>query len=434
MSSVSEERTHKKESSKMYQLLLDLYPLHRTINSDDFEKSLKIIGDYLGPKYFINEYKPGTDAFTWVVPKRYHVKEAYIEYQGKRYADFSENNLSLVSYSVPVDKTVSYEELKEHIYTSPAQPDEIPWVFKYYQKDWGFCLAENIWKNFDKEGEYKVVINSSFGDEPFMVGEFVVPGKTDEEILWISDICHPNQVNDSLSGAVVAAEVAKKYSENYSGKYTLRFLFLAETIGSMTWFSRNEDKIPKIKHGLFCEMLGNNNRLLLKKSLQDTASIDRVAERVLKKYSKCGSVEVIPFKKLEPGNDENIMNGLGIGIPAVSITRWPYPEYHSTADNPDLINIENLEEAMSACEEIIETLNTEKYPLYLSKGPIFLSRYDLWVDWRVQPELNAAIERLLLLLDGKHSVTDIAEEVNLDIDVVHDYLKKIEAQGLIKWC
>jgi len=142
---------------------------------------------------------------------------------------------------------------------------------------------------------------------------------------------------------------------------------------------------------------------------------------------------VIPFSCLEPGNDENVMNGLGIDIPAVSVTRWPYREYHTSADNPSMIGKENLVEALDAILKIIDTININLYPLYLSKGPVFLTRYGLWVDWHVQPKLNAAIERMLILMDGKHSVFDIAQEVHLDCRTVYDYLKRFEVHKLIRW-
>ncbi len=410
-----------------------MHLLHRTINSDDFEKSLQLIGSFLGAGYKIHDYEPGTEAFTWIVPHRYHVDEAYIEHKGKRYADFSQCNLSVVSYSVPVDKTIGYEELKRHVWTHEKLPNEVPWQFKYYDKTWGFCMRHNEFKTLDPQGQYRVVIRSRFEKQPFQVGEIVIPGKSKEEILWVSDICHPSQVNDSLTGAVVAADLAKQYHAQYDGRYTLRFLFLAETIGSIVWFSRNEEKIKDIRFGFFCEMVGNTNRFLLKRSRQDNTLVDRVAAYVLSRHERCGKTESIPFKNVVPGNDERVMNGLGIDIPSISITRWPYPEYHTTADNPSLMRQENLDEAKAVFKEMIGIFNTNRYPVYLSKGPIFLSRYGLHVSWYENPTLNKAIERILFLMDGKHSVFDIAQETGLDYDTTLDYLNKYEANNLIRW-
>ncbi len=421
------------KKSRMFQLLKDLYPLHRTINSDDMEKSLNMIGDFIGTGYKIHDYEPGTAAFTWFVPYRYYVDEAYIESEGKRYADFSQNNLSIVSYSDPVDQTISFDELKQHVYTSERQPNEIPWMFKYYKKDWGFCMKLNEWKTLKPNAKYHVVIKSRFEKKPFQVGEIVIKGKTSEEILWVSDVCHPNQVNDSISGAVVAAELAKEFNKNYNGKYTFRFLFLPETIGSIVWFSKNEDKINHIKFGIFSEMVGNNNRFLLKQTRKGNTLLDRVTAQVLSQHETHGKAEIIPFKNIVPGNDEKVMDSVGIDIPTISLTRWPYPEYHTTADNPSIIGQTNLDEAKTVFSKIIHILNKDAYPIYLSKGPIFLSRFDLWVEWRDNPELNRAIQLISFLLDGQHSVFDIAEEARIDFDTLYSYLKKFETHHLIRW-
>ena len=421
------------KKSEMFSLLCDLYPLHRTINSDDFEKALKLIGAFLGKSFQIHSYEPGTQAFTWSVPYRYDVDEAYIEHNGKRYANFKESPLSVVSYSIPVDKTVSYEELRSHVYTSETLPNEIPWMFKYYEKDWGFCLRHNEWKTFNQSDTFRVMIKSRFEKKPFLVGEYFIQGKSKEEILWVSDICHPYQVNDSLSGAVVAVQTAKELNQKYQGRYSIRFLFLAETIGSIVWFARNQKKINHIKHGLFCEMVGHNNSFRLKQSDPGNALVDRVAKYVLTRYERFGKAEIISFKGGIPGNDERVMNGVGINIPTISLTRWPYPEYHTSADNPSIIDPDNLDETKHVFQDILHILNTNLYPVYLSKGPIFLSRYGLWVDWRKDLKLNRALETILQLLDGKHSVFDIAEETSLDYETVLSYLKKFEANQLIRW-
>lgn len=422
-----------KRDSGMYRLLCDLYPLHRTINSDDFEKALGIIRSFVGGNFKIRGYEPGEPAFTWFVPYRYHVDEAYIEWNGKRYANFADHPLSVVSYSFPVDRVVTYGELKTHVYTHEALPDEIPWMFKYYQKEWGFCLRHNEWKTFDPKASYRVVIKSRFEKEPFQVGELLIPGKSKEEILWVSDVCHPYQANDSLAGAVVAAQTAKTLRGRYQGHYSIRFLFLPETIGSIVWFARNLKKIKRIKYGMFSEMVGKDNPFRLKLSHQGNTRIDRVAAHVLRRHERHGKAEVIAFKGGHPGNDERVMNGAGIGIPTISLTRWPYPEYHTTADNPSIIKPENLDETLKVFGDIFHILNTDRYPVYQSQGPIFLSRYGLWVDWRENPKLNAALETILQLLDGRHSVFDIAEETELDFAVVTSYLEQFQKHKLIRW-
>ncbi|MFA5167184.1 MAG: DUF4910 domain-containing protein [Candidatus Omnitrophota bacterium] len=417
----------------MMALLKDLYPLHRTINSDDMEKSLRMIGDYIGKGFRILPFKPGTAAFSWTIPPRYSVDEAYIDCNGKRFAEFSKSNLSVVSYSIPINKCVSYQELRRHVFTQPDLPDETPWMFKYYERTWGFCMPHRQWLRLDRNAKYRVVIKSRFEKKPFMVGEYVIPGHTNEEILWVSDICHPSQVNDSITGAVVAAHLAKVWTKRYKGRFTLRFLFLPETIGSVAWFSRNLKKISRIRYGMFCEMLGNDNRFLLKLSRQGDTPWDRIAKRAFKRHKNMGETKVITFQQIAPQNDEKVMNGVGIDIPTVSFTRWPYREYHTSADNPNLIQLKNLKEAFGITQEMLQSVNYDLYPISTVRGPIMLSRYKLWVPYDANPKLNQALQRILFMLNGQYSVADIAEEVMLDSKTLRQYLKRFEAHGLIRW-
>ena len=74
----------------MFELMSELWPLHRTLNCDDMDKALDIVGDYIGDdRWEIHRFKPKTDALTWWIPERYQVNEAWLEIDGKRVADFA---------------------------------------------------------------------------------------------------------------------------------------------------------------------------------------------------------------------------------------------------------------------------------------------------------------------------------------------------------
>ena len=96
----------------MYDLMKRLFPINRSITGKGFRYSLRLIKEYL-PDLGIKSIKSGEKCFDWVVPPEWDVEEAYIEEypSGKRIIDFKENNLHLVSYSVAVDKVLSFEEL-----------------------------------------------------------------------------------------------------------------------------------------------------------------------------------------------------------------------------------------------------------------------------------------------------------------------------------
>jgi aminopeptidase-like protein len=127
-----------------------------------------------------------------------------------------------------------------------------------------------------------------------------------------------------------------------------------------------------------------------------------------------------------------VINGPGVGVPCISLSRWPYEEYHTSDDNPAIIDEKKLEEAADVIEEIIRIYAHNFTPVRNFKGPVFLSRYGLWVDWRVNPSLNKAIDNIMLRFDGDHTLIDITEELDLDFWDIHSYACRFFEKGLIK--
>jgi len=90
-----------------------------------------------------------------------------------------------------------------------------------------------------------------------------------------------------------------------------------------------------------------------------------------------------------------------------------------------------LQEAADIAEQIVRVYASNYVPRRKFRGPVFLSGYGLWVDWRENWELNRAIEKIMFLFEGQHTIFDIAEEVNLDYWLVRDYVEKFRVQGLV---
>jgi len=320
----------------MMELLEKLHPLHRTLVSEDMDKGMAMIGSYLPEgerRYRLQRYPSGQKVWTWTVPPQYVVQEAYLEVmesgRASKVVDFKDNPLHLVSYSEPIDKVMSFEELAPHLHTSQARPDAMPWVFKYYDRTWGFCLPHRLYERLPRDASYHVLIWSEFRDGYLKVGEYDIPGESDEYILFIADVCHPSQVNDSISGVVVHADLIHRLHRRKLGYYNVKFLFLPETIGSITYLANNESLIPKIKFGVFSEMLGNDNTLLLQRTRQDTHVLDYAAELALQRVTG-GQFRQGPYCHTIIINDEGVTNGPGVDIPTISLNRWPYEEYHTS--------------------------------------------------------------------------------------------------------
>lgn len=427
--------------NKLKSILEEIYPLHRTLASPGTEQALEIVKREMPSRveFNIKSYSPGSNVWTWVIPERYLVHEAYLETEeGERILDFVENPLHLVSYSLPVEKTLSWEELEPHLNYSEKLPDEIPWEFKYYERDWGFCLSKNTFDKLDRKINYRAVIRSEFDkkQEPgFRLGAGVLHPEGGEvegagELLLCAHICHPMQANDDAAGVVTMVEVAKRLAAKplSAGAMSVRFLICPETIGSITYLANHEEIIPNLRAGIFVEMTGNDNSLILQHSRQDDHLIDRVMRYVLKQQTE-------QFREGKFGeviaNDERVINGPGINVPCVSLSRWPYDEYHTSADNPSIISEANLQQAADVIEEAVRIYTSNYRPLRKFKGPVFLSGNDLWVDWRENWALNKAIEKIMYRFEGEQSIFEIAEELGLDYWETFEYVDKFREKGLV---
>ncbi len=415
----------------MMALLERLWPMHRTVNSDDIESAISICEEYIGDERFTtHRYPARSDQLTWWVPERYHVNEAWLELDGERVADFSVNSLHLLSYSPSVKIDTTLGEIRDHIWSREDRPDDVPWEFKYYERDWGFCVRHNDLQRFDDSARAVGVIDVEFRDEPLPVGEFYIPGETDEDALFLTNICHPMQVNDSLAGLVVGTEMAKMLAAAPKNKLGFRLLVVPETIGTIAWFANNEDKIKATKHAWFCEMVGHDQSFILQTSRNEDTLIDRAFLAAMKNHEKHGPGRTGPFRHVV-ASDEIITDGPGYDIPTPSLTRWPYPEYHTSADNPSIIQSDNLAEALDVCLDVWNILNKNYFPIRRFKGPVMLSRHGLWVDWREDKELNLKTEAIMLNLEGDKSILDIASELDLPFETVHAYVEKFAKADLV---
>ena len=403
----------------------DLWFKRRDIVSDGFDDSLNYISKIIPLK--IHKIPSGTKCWTWMVPEKWSVKEAYIKDPGgKKVLDLADHPLHVMSYSLPIDKVVSKEEILKHMHSRPDRPNAIPFEFKYYERDWGFCLQESRLKKF-KDGKYEVFIDAKFEKGFLKVGEYNIKGKTNKTIVLVAHLCHPCQANDDLSGVAVLVDIAKELSKK-NNYYTYKILFVPETIGSIAYLSQNEQIISQLKYGIFLEMLGNNNSLALQLSRQGNSKIDRISKYVMRKSLE--NFREGGFREITR-NDEMVFNGPGVNVPMVSISRSPYPEYHTSDDNIDIIKESNLEESKKIILEILEILDRDYIPVRKFKGPIFLSGCGLWVDWRSNRKLNENMEKIMINLEGEKSIFDIAEELNMEFKDVLNYVDKFFSKKLV---
>lgn len=202
-----------------------LFPINRSITGKGILKTLKIIKSNF-PMLNIKKIKSGTKVFDWKIPEEWNIKNAYIlDKYNNKIIDLNNNNLHIVGYSIPINKTLKKNQLLKKIFSLKNQPKAIPYHTSYYKKDWGFCCShiqkKDIIKNYKIDDKFKVFIDSKFNKKGHLnYGELVLRGESSQEILISTYICHPSMANNELSGPIVAMALIdffkkKKIKKNF---------------------------------------------------------------------------------------------------------------------------------------------------------------------------------------------------------------------------
>jgi aminopeptidase-like protein len=316
-----------------------------------------------------------------------------------------------MSYSSPIDRIVSREELAAHVHTLPAQPDLIPYRKSYFGDDWAFCLPHTTWLAMH-DASYRVKIDSDFSLGTLSYGELLIPGTESKEFVFSTHCCHPSLANDNLSGIAVATALAHTLLSRRS-RLSYRFLFIPATFGSLAWLAQNESVLPEIQHGLVLSCVGDPGHFHYKRSRRGTASIDRAVAQVLAERS--GPFTILPFRP--DGCDERQYCSPAYNLPVGCFMRSPngtFSEYHTSADNLDFIQADALEESLATILDVVDLLEADvTYVRRDGRGEPHLGRHGLYQALTGQESagdtMQLAVQWVLNLADGLHTLLDMVE-------------------------
>ena len=412
-------------------LMEAMYPVCRSITGDGVRQTLDLVQRALPLER--SEVPTGTVVFDWEVPKEWNIRDAYVaDTEGRRLVDFHAHNLHVVSYSVPVRRSMTLEELKPHLYSLPERPDWIPYRTTYYREHWGFCLKHRDLERFGA-GPFEVVIDSTLAPGTLTYAECTIPGRTAGEAIIYTHTCHPSLANDNLSGIAAAVAVARELRDEHP-RLTWRFVLGPGTIGSLTWLSRNEHRLKRIKAGLTVGLLGDGGPLTYKRSRRGDRVTDRAAQQVLPRISP--SARLVDFEPY--GYDERQFCSPGFDLPVGRLTRSPngkYPEYHTSADNLELLKPECLAESIRALAAMIAVLDANRALRNLSpKGEPRLGKRGLYgsMGGGAPGEFEHALLWVLSFSDGEHDLLAIAERSGLDFGLIARAAAALEDAGLAR--
>ena len=409
----------------------ELYPLLRSITGQGVRDTLAGIGKRI--PMTVTEVPSGTPVFDWTVPPEWTVREAWIkDPAGEKIVDIARHNLHLVNYSGPFRRRLRLAELRPHLFSLPDRPDWIPYRTQYFKEDWGFCLTHRQLESL-QDGEYEVCVDTTLAPGSLTFGECVLPGRSEEEVLISAHVCHPSLANDNLSGIAVATFLAQALA-GIDRHYTYRFVFAPSTIGVITWLAQREAVTARISHGLVISGVGDPGDYNYKRSRRGDAQIDGVMAYVLGQSGLAHHVN--PF--MPYGYDERQYCSPGFNLPVGCFSRstyGSYPQYHTSADNLELVRPECLEQSLRLLLEGVSILERNRKLVNLNpKCEPQLGRrglYSLIGGHNEGQKLQLAMLWVLNQSDGLKTLLEVARASNLPFDLVHEAAVALAQANLV---
>jgi aminopeptidase-like protein len=402
---------NEKLANLMHHWCKKLYPITRSITGPGVRSTLDFLGEQLQGKLNVHEILSGTKAFDWTVPNEWIIRDAWVEdEQGNRIIDFQTHNLHVVGYSEPVNQWLDLDELQEHLYSLPEQPDAIPYITSYYQRRWGFCLTHNQRQQL-KPGRYRVVVDADLKPGVLNYGELIIPGDSDREVLLSTYVCHPSMANNELSGPVVTTAIAQWLQSLPRRRYTYRVVFIPETIGSLVYLSRHLEHLKRqVIAGFNVTCIGDERAYSYLPSRAGDSLSDLAAKHVLHHFDP----GFVRYSWLDRGSDERQYCAPGIDLPIASIMRskyGAYPEYHTSLDDLNLVTPAGLEGGYWALRRALEVIESNVVPAPTVLGEPQLGKRGLYPNISMKGSTSSTkiLMDLLTYCDGERTLLEIAE-------------------------
>ena len=423
---------------QLYKLCEKMFPICRSITGNGVRQTLEILKEVV-PDITVHEVPSGTQVFDWTVPKEWNIKDAWIkDEKGNKILDFNKCNLSVLGYSLPLDKYLSKDELLQLIYTQPSQKDVIPYVTSYYKERSGFCMRQ-VQKDQiqnSKDQKYHAFIDSTLENGSLTYGELILEGQSKKEILISTYICHPSMANNELSGPSVSVHLAKYLLSLPNRHYTYRFVYIPETIGSITYLSqKNHLQVMKQNTiaGFNLSCIGDDRTYTYVETRYGNTLSDKVAQNVLKFIDQNYQHRSYHYR----GSDERQYNAPGIDLPVACLCRskfGEYPEYHTNKDDLTLISPKGLEGGFEMVLQCIQALETNFKYQVTCLGEPQLGKRGLYPTLSQKGSYDGilAMRDLIAYADGTNDLIDISNLINVPIKTLIPIVKKLTDSQLLK--
>jgi aminopeptidase-like protein len=422
----------------MMEILGHLAPLNRAVCSLGYDRAVDYLRDVL--PFRVISVPASRDHNGWVIPPSWDVEEARIIKDDCTIYDGAAHPLGVIALSKSFSGIVDRDELRRHLHFDHRDDDSIPYhyrqQFRAWSRDWGFCVPKRFYDEL-VAGDYQIVIRTIESPGELKILEYTHRGALDYTIVLGGNLDHAGVANDGLSGCVVGMEVMR-HLRGRKTRFTYSLVLSPGIMGSELYLAGlTQSERSQILEGIFLEMLGSATPLAVQDSRRSNVSVLHALKASLDRLGL--PYRTGPFESIIV-NDEYVWENYG--IPMLSFSRFPYPEYHSSRDSMDIIRESSLNEAVEALLGAVDWLESSPMIRKNFEGNVCLSnpKYDLYIDYGQialgdtlmdQQRRMRCLMDLVPALDRPVSVKAVADDVGLPEKETLEYLERWAAKGLI---
>jgi len=418
-----------------------LFPFEYSIVGKGNDKSIKTFKKFLPFK--ISSYKSDNTINGWKVPKEFKVIKADLIYKSNRIYNGKSTPFGVPVHSKSYQGKIDYNKLKNHIFFSNTLTNAIPYnwtgLYRKQEPKWGFCMSKKKFLKL-KKGTYQVNLKTESKKSFMRVMDYTLKGKSKETIIINAHNCHPFQANDDISGCAVGISIIQSLKKIKNRYFTYKLLIAPELTGTVFWLNKN---YTDIKYAILLKSVGNKNKIKLQKSYKGNTKLDIASINLIKKNFK--KYKIGNFREIY-GNDETVFDSPGFNIPTISLTRYPFKEYHTNLDVPSILSEKKLKEVKEYVLKIIHSLEKDQKELFKInfKGLISLSnpKYNLYLSAKSpgvdKTKYNNEKKKWNLLMnclpndiDSELSLNEISKKYKLPLKKVKIYCNKWLKKKLI---
>lgn len=398
-----------------------LFPLNRSLMGTANRTTLDHVSGIVPLRR--SSVQSGERIFDWIVPPEWTIRGGEIRGRtGELLVSYDNNHLHVMTYSRGINATVNLDDLLPHLHTH-AQPEAIPYRTAYYTDDWGFCVTHAQREAIIADGgPFQVLVDAEKSPGEMDFADVIVDGSSGREVLVSTYFCHPSLANDSLSGVLLTAHLARFVAALPDRKYTYRFVFVPETVGALA-YAHGVD-LTAVDFGFQITTVGGPGTFQVKRSWDERHPVNALVDRVLE--SRGVDFDVLPFDI--HGSDERQYSSPGLRLNMTTVARdmyYTYPQYHTSMDNLDFVTGRQIAETLEIyCALILEIERRRVFTRIDPVGEPMLRRHDLHdlVGGSVLPGAVRDTTELVLwiafLCDGVNSADDVARRLNEPVDRV----------------